>query len=219
MDISDVQAVFVTLISFAIGITVHEFSHTAVALLLGDKTATRAGRLTMNPLKHLDPFGTLLILLASVAGGPGFGWGKPVPVNGNALAGGRRGMALVSAAGPASNLLLALLCAFGDQYLPDFTSILGEVANKVVESSFFLNIGLAAFNLLPLPPLDGFAVAIGLLPDHAAGQLERIEQFGPGILLLLVFAPSIIGIDILGLVIGPIRDALIIGVVWMSGIG
>ncbi|NDB22375.1 MAG: hypothetical protein EB020_16090, partial [Proteobacteria bacterium] len=70
----------VTLISFAIGITVHEFSHTAAALLLGDKTATRAGRLTLNPLKHLDPFGTLLLLLASVSGGPGFGWGKPVPV-------------------------------------------------------------------------------------------------------------------------------------------
>ncbi len=217
--IPDVQAVIVTLLSFAIGITVHEFSHTAAALLLGDKTATRAGRLTLNPLKHLDPFGTLLLLLASVSGGPGFGWGKPVPVNGYALAGGRRGMALVSAAGPASNLLMAIICALGAQHLPDIPGTAGEIATKVIETSFFLNIGLAAFNLLPLPPLDGFAVATGLLPARMANQLGRIEQFGPGILLLLVFAPSIIRIDILGLIIGPIRRVLIIAALWITGIG
>ncbi|MSQ43012.1 MAG: site-2 protease family protein [Chloroflexi bacterium] len=128
-------------------------------------------------------------------------------------------MALVSAAGPASNLLMALVCALGAEYLPDFPGTAGELATKVIETSFFLNIGLAAFNLLPLPPLDGFAVATGLLPSRMADQLERIEQFGPGILLLLVFAPSIIHFDILGLVISPIRRALIIAVLWVSGIG
>lgn len=128
-------------------------------------------------------------------------------------------MALVSAAGPASNLIMALLFALGAQYLPDFPGTAGELTAKVIETSFFLNIGLAAFNLLPLPPLDGFAVATGLLPSRMAAQLERIEQFGPGILLLLVFAPSIIRFDILGMVMGPIRRALIIVVLWVSGIG
>ena len=114
---------------------------------------------------------------------------------------------------------MAIICALGAQHLPDIAGTAGEIATKVIETSFFLNIGLAAFNLLPLPPLDGFAVATGLLPARMANQLGRIEQFGPGILLLLVFAPSIIRIDILGLIIGPIRRVLIIAALWISGIG
>ena len=171
------------------GITVHEFSHAWAATSLGDRTARGLGRLSLNPVRHLDPMGSALLLLA------GFGWGKPVPVNPAYLRGGARpGMALVSLAGPASNLAAAV--AFGlalrmgaADSLPTFW-VLGVEGATVAEIALRLlvrvNLILAVLNLIPIAPLDGFKVALGLLPPNAARSFGRLEPYGPIILLGLI---------------------------------
>jgi Zn-dependent protease len=179
------------------------------ARLLGDYTAQRLGRLTLNPLRHLDPFGTLLLVLTMFVGAPGIGWGKPVPVDPKALRMGRRGMAIVSAAGPGSNLVLAAITAVLLRFLGASDVVVPDLAANFLVAVVILNIGLAVFNLLPVPPLDGFGVALGLLPRGPANQLARISQYGMGILLLLVFSGSLIRIDLLGLLLGPPRRLLI----------
>ena len=190
----DPRETIVLLLGFAIAIAVHEFSHAAAARLLGDRTAQRAGRLTLNPLAHLDPMGTLMIVLSSVAG-IGFGWGKPVPYDPRAVRFGRFGGALVSIAGPLSNFVLAafaLAVAVHGPISEDFGRDIGRLAG--------LNIGLCAFNLLPIPPLDGFGVAVGVLPRTPAIALARLGQYGPAILLILVFSANIL----------PIRPSLLV---------
>ncbi|HEU5317260.1 MAG TPA: site-2 protease family protein [Chloroflexota bacterium] len=177
----------------------HEFSHALAARLLGDFTAQRAGRLTLNPIRHLDPFGTLLLVLTTVTGAPGMGWGKPVPVNGAALRYGRAGMAIVSGAGPFSNFVLATLTFVALNHL----SIPPDYEDGVVTFAI-LNLGLCAFNLLPIPPLDGFGVAIGILPAPLAYPLARVARYGPMILLILVFSANIIRISLLSLLLRPV---------------
>jgi len=177
-------------VALLIAITAHEFSHALVANWLGDPTAKRLGRLSLNPIKHLDPMGTLMIFLV------GFGWGKPVPVNYQFLGRDpRRGMALVASAGALANLLVAALFGAlvrvgvvawqspGGLYVEDFE--LGLVAPILVGYVILFNLILAVFNLIPIAPLDGFKVAVGVLPSRQAYALARMEQYGP--LLLLVF--------------------------------
>lgn len=177
-------------VSLAVCIAVHEFSHAYIASELGDNTARAMGRVTLNPVKHLDPVGSLLIFLA------GFGWGKPVPVDIRFLRGDPRlGMALVSVAGPASNIAAAILFAMlvrtglANALIPD-ASIFGYGASDL--AAYFLellvqfNLILAVFNLLPIAPLDGFKVAIGVLPRHLAIPFSRTEQYGMMILIGLV---------------------------------
>jgi Zn-dependent protease len=195
----DPRTAIILLAGFVIAIAVHEFSHALAARLLGDLTAQRAGRLTLNPLRHLDPFGTLLLVLTTVTGAPGMGWGKPVPVNGAALRYGRAGMAIVSGAGPLSNFILATLTFIALNHLaipPDY--------EDAVVTFAILNLGLCAFNLLPIPPLDGFGVAIGILPRALAYPLARLARYGPMILLIQVFSANIIRISLLSLVLRPV---------------
>ena len=207
----------VTLASFfvalVVAITVHEFSHALSAAQLGDYTARGQGRLTLNPLAHLDPLGTAMILFA------GFGWGRPTPVNPAMLrTGPRSGMALVSIAGPLSNILVATLAAVPiNTGLVDSESVgfalfwgnPGEIAGYVLGSLVFWNLLLASFNLIPLAPLDGFKVAVGVLPREAALQFARLERYGPAILLSLIMLSFVVpGLNILAGVIRPILNTL-----------
>ena len=202
----DPRSAVLLLAGFVIAIAVHEFSHAAAARVLGDTTAQRAGRLTLNPIAHLDPMGTLMIVLTSLSGVNGFGWGKPVPFNPNAVRFGRFGGALVALAGPLSNFILAVLvlavAAYVDLPPPVTTRDLVALAR--------LNLGLCAFNLLPIPPLDGFGVLFGVLPRGAAFALARISQYGPVILLILVFSANILPFrpPLLVRILDPIMDTI-----------
>lgn len=185
-------------VSLAICIAVHEFSHAFVASELGDRTARALGRVTLNPVKHLDPVGSVLILIA------GFGWGKPVPVDPRFLRGDPRlGMALVAAAGPISNVVAAILFAalvrlgLADALIPNIW-IFGQPLAFLVDFTLGMlvrfNLILAIFNLLPIAPLDGFKVALGLLPREIAIPFSRTEPYGIGILLGVVaigFFPNV----------------------------
>lgn len=170
------------LIALVPAFTVHEFMHAFVAYRLGDSTARDLGRLTLNPLKHLDILGTLMVLLV------GFGWAKPVPVNPSNLRGGRAGMAIVAAAGPLSNLTMAAAVAL-------LWRLAGSPGGSLVSTLLlvfvYLNVALLFFNLLPIPPLDGYRVVAGVLPDSLVGAWNSFAQIGPMILLVAVFAGSI----------------------------
>jgi len=171
----------IPIILFAL--TVHEYCHALVAHRLGDDTAMRLGRLTLNPLKHLDIFGTILMVLV------GFGWAKPVPVDARNLSNPKRDMLYVAIAGPVSNLILALLAGLGLRYMIRGTVQEGfagynGVIFQLLTLTLLYNTALAVFNMLPLPPLDGSRVLFGLLPRRLEYPYRRIEPFG--ILILFV---------------------------------
>ena len=179
----DPQVILATLIAFVVGITVHEFCHAWTALMLGDDTARRQGRVTLNPLAHLDPVGTLGMLMIAVLGF-GIGWGRPVPVNPGRLRGRQRGMAVTALAGPLSNVVLATVFAIpyrfgGGLAVPSFAEV-------TLQQLVVVNILLAAFNLIPIPPLDGLKIVTGLLPDFWYPYLVLLERYGIGILLVLI---------------------------------
>lgn len=162
-------------------IVFHEVAHGWVALWSGDPTAKRSGRLTLNPLKHIDPIGMILVpVVLSLFNFPPFGWAKPVPVNFYNLRNPKRDMVLVAAAGPGTNVLLAVLAAgiFRSGIIPlnfedPFYTVVG------------INLVLAVFNLLPIPPLDGSKIVMGMLPNHFAYQYAKWERFGIIIVLIL----------------------------------
>ena len=163
-------------------LTVHETCHGLAALALGDPTAKRQHRLSLNPLRHIDWFGLLMMLVA------GFGWAKPVPVNPNYFKKPRQGMALTALAGPASNLLLALLLLIPARLIYTYAhySVFNQTALDFLTSTAALSIGLGLFNLIPIPPLDGSKVLAVLLPERAYRWLMRYERFGIFALWLLV---------------------------------
>ncbi|GAB4509757.1 MAG: site-2 protease family protein [Sulfuricaulis sp.] len=170
-------------------ITAHEVAHGWVAKLYGDPTAQRLGRLTLNPLKHIDPIGTVLVpALLLILGGFVFGWAKPVPVTWENLRHPKRDMAIVAAAGPGANLLMALFWAL----IAKLGSMLGTSSWAGLPMQYMglfgieINAVFMILNLIPLPPLDGGRVAVGLLPGPWAWQLARIEPFGFFILLALL---------------------------------
>jgi Zn-dependent protease len=186
----------VTAAAIIIAITVHEFNHAFVAVRLGDQTPRLMGRLSLNPLRHLDPLGTLMLFVAH------FGWGKPVLFNPfNLRVSPYFGSALVSLAGPVANIITAFLIV---QAFLLFDPPLGRDARSFIAEVVQINILLAAFNLIPIPPLDGFGVVQGLLPPRLAVMLEPLRQYGVLILLLVVFLPQLGGPNLLRPIIGPI---------------
>jgi Zn-dependent protease len=189
IDIAWILAVAAIPVLFAI--TIHEVAHGWVARHLGDPTAHLAGRLTLNPLRHIDPIGTVVVPIALLfVGGPIFGWAKPVPVSFANLSHPRRDMILVAAAGPGSNLLMALgwaIIAALQLSVLQIDGTAGLWLLQVCEIGIIINVILAVFNMLPIPPLDGGRVLAGLVPPPAARVLDRIEPFGILIVLLLLF--------------------------------
>lgn len=167
------------LIAIAVGLTFHEFSHAYVADEMGDRGPRFSGRLTLNPMAHLDPLGALLILIA------GFGWAKPVMVNPAALRGGARSMAFVAFAGPLANVAVAVGFAVVFRVLVAF-GVQNDFMLQVLGSVVQLNLVLAIFNLLPIPPLDGYNVALAVLPPREAMVVRRYANYGVMVLLGLV---------------------------------
>jgi Zn-dependent protease len=209
-----IAAVIVVAIMLLVGFPVHEFSHALAAYRLGDGTAKLFGRLTINPIAHFDPIGGVLLAItfigsAASGGVIGFGWAKPTPVNPMNLLYGRRGEAIVAAAGPLSNLVLAAAAAIPLRYLiatPELASDVGLLFDVLV-LFVQINIVLMLFNLIPIPPLDGSKVLFAFLDRRTEYQVRPIlEQYGFIILLALFFLPP--GGSIGGRLLLPIFDAI-----------
>lgn len=171
-----------------LAITFHEFSHGMAAYRLGDPTAKMAGRLSLNPLRHLDVMGTLVFFITRMVG-----WAKPVPVDPRYFKNPHRDMFWVALAGPASNILLAAISAFIFSFLKGMISY-SEFSLRVllpivlmIKISIQINIGLAVFNLIPVPPLDGGRILTGILPPRQAMRFAQVERYGAPILLILIF--------------------------------
>ncbi|AEG61187.1 site-2 protease family protein [Desulforamulus ruminis] len=170
-----VGSIIAKVIIILIALPLHEFAHAAVAFKLGDNTARDEGRLSVNPIRHLDPLGTILLMVA------GFGWAKPVPVNPWHFKNRKQGMMLVSLAGPLSNLSLAVLAVIVLGFLKPSGNTLFIFYNFI-----YINVLLAVFNFLPIPPLDGSKILAGILPGRQQ-WLYQLEQYGTPILFLLIF--------------------------------
>jgi len=199
-ELSNPVALIALGIAFVIAVTFHEFMHAYVAGRLGDATARLMGRLTLNPLAHLDPLGTAFLILFR------FGWGKPVPVNYSRLQGGRRGGAAVAFAGPATNFVIAAIFALplrfgaGSIFGSDYELILGYIV--------YFNVLLGLFNLVPIPPLDGSNILYAFVPPRLAWNWAQFQQLGPFLLLLIFWATPVAGV-VLGTLTNRIASFLI----------
>jgi Zn-dependent protease len=197
-----IYTISIWLLPVLIAITFHEAAHGYVARFLGDDTASRLGRVSLNPLRHIDPFGTILLpgLLLFARSPFLFGYAKPVPVNFWALRNPRSGMVFVAAAGPAMNIGLATIGALSFHLLVYLPATMAQWVAKNIENAIIINVVLAVFNLFPLPPLDGGRIAVGLLPNVLARQLARLEPYGMmiliGLLILLPLLGSQLGVDL-----------------------
>ena len=191
-----IQQLAIQLPPLLFALTVHELAHGWVAFRLGDPTAKMAGRLTMNPLKHLDPLGVLAFVIMKI------GWAKPVPVDPRYFRNPQKDMLLVALAGPGANVLLALASALLARVLvsvPVLPLFVLQPLVGMLVASVWINIMLAVFNIIPIPPLDGSKVLMGVLPPEAARSFARIEPFGFFILLALVYT-GVIGAIILPII-------------------
>ena len=183
LDFGSLLSMVTRLAAVLLCLTVHESCHGLAAYALGDPTARREHRLSLNPLRHIDWFGLLMMFVA------GFGWAKPVPVNPNYFKKPKQGMALTALAGPVSNFLLALLTLLAARIFCDVAAY-SEATQRLLDFLLMvalLSIGLGLFNLLPIPPLDGSKVLFAVLPDRAYNQLMRYERYGMLLLFALVF--------------------------------
>jgi Zn-dependent protease len=212
-----VQEVSVWLLPILIAVTFHEAAHGFVAHLLGDDTAWRLGRVSFNPLKHIDPFGTIILpAMLLFARSPFlFGYAKPVPVNFRALKHPRRDAILVAAAGPAMNLLLATLAALAHHLVFYTTGATQVFIHENLRNAVELNVILAVFNLLPIPPLDGGRIVAGLLPNALARPYSRLEPYGLILLIGLLIVLPLLGqqaglnLNFISDVIGQASDTII----------
>ena len=188
-----------------LALTFHEYAHAYVAHRYGDDTAQRSGRLTLNPLRHLDPLGTIMIFLVH------FGWAKPVPVNPYNLRNPKKDMLWISAAGPLSNMLLALASGLVFRLLSDFAVTPGRdtltaILLLMAFLSLKINLALAIFNIIPIAPLDGSKILYGLLPPEFGKLIFAFERYGPFILIGLIIFGRATGVSILGRLIWPFVD-------------
>jgi Zn-dependent protease len=208
----DLQYLATIIVTFIIAITVHEFMHAWTASMLGDDTARLLGRISLNPAVHFDPVGALMFLLIAL-GFPGLAWGRPVPVNDFRLRPlgrfGRQGsMALVSLAGPLSNVVLGAVAAG----ILRFTAATGASLGGLWDFLWLfmvVNFSLAAFNMLPLPPLDGSRILMAVLPPFWRPILAPLERYGILILFLLILLGGRLGGSVIGAIINPVRDLLL----------
>jgi Zn-dependent protease len=190
----DIVEFLLTMLVLVFSISIHEFSHAWSALQLGDRTAYYQGRVTLNPAAHLDPMGTMMMVVTTLTGF-GIGWGKPVPVNPLYLKHGPRvGMAITAAAGPLSNILQAIVWGIPLRLAIHGNLELPELVFKALALAFSVNIGLALFNLIPLFPLDGFSIVRGALATirtrwayDVSDFLDRLQPYAPMVLLALIF--------------------------------
>lgn len=199
-----IQTITVYALPVLFAITLHEASHGYVARFFGDNTAAQAGRITLNPLPHIDPIGTIavplfLLFTTTMMGGAGllFGWAKPVPVNWSHLRNPKRDMLWVALAGPASNLVMAIGWALGLRFMLEYGIPHTGFFPRMAIAGVWVNLVLMALNLIPLPPLDGGRVVFSLLPNKWAYQYGRIEPYGMLILIVLMLT------NVLGLVLTP----------------
>ncbi len=202
-----------------IAITFHEASHGYVAHLLGDDTAWRLGRVSFNPLVHIDPFGTVLLpLILLLLRSPFlFGYAKPVPVNFRALRHPRAGTILVAAAGPGMNLLLATIAALGFHIVAYVPASGAQWLAANLKNALLLNVVLAIFNLLPIPPLDGGRILVGILPGVFARWVSRLEPYGMLILIGLLFVLPMLGLDPISRLIMTSTNAVGGTILWLTG--
>jgi Zn-dependent protease len=205
-------SIIVVAIMLLVGFPVHEFAHALAAYRLGDSTARFMGRLTLNPIVHFDPLGGILLAVTLISGsGFAFGWAKPTPINPNNLEGGRRGEAIVAAAGPLSNLVLAVAAALPLRFIlanPSLAEQIPFIAIYILLIFVNINIVLMVFNLFPIPPLDGSKVLFAFLPPQVAWRWRPVlEQYGFILLLIVFFLPP--GNSIGGRILIPIIDAFV----------
>jgi Zn-dependent protease len=200
----NIQTLFLLVPPILLALTFHEYAHAFVANRYGDDTAKQSGRLTLNPLRHFDPLGTIMIFLVH------FGWAKPVPVNPHRLNNPKKNMLWISAAGPLANMALALASGFLLRLIaavgePEPSTIAGLLTYMVV-MSLQINLAFAIFNVLPIAPLDGSKILFGLLPAKHESKIYFLERYGPFILIGLILMGQFADVSILGSLIWPFVD-------------